>query len=155
MHNEKRNRNYKNSCILWDPATLASHSWWFVILLIFLLTLLHLFLCQSNVCISLFNCHDMFKDVTTHELQIVAWQRTTPVTTGKQQDHSKNPPGRDANKKIKKLFARCSWRKQGRESRLATWPWLMVILVNATLQTRPYVLEACQQGKSLDNRKRC
>lgn len=34
---------------------------------IFLLPLLHFFLSES-----LFNCQDMFKDVTTHELQLVA-----------------------------------------------------------------------------------
>lgn len=49
----------------------------------------------------------MLKDVTTHELQIVTWQRGSHVTTtGKQYNPSQNPPGRDAtnNKKIKKLF---------------------------------------------------
>lgn len=84
MHNEESNRNGKSSQILRDPATLASLSWWFVTLLNILLTLLHLFLSQYNVCLSVFNCQDMFKDVTAHELQLVVQQRTSPVTTGKQ-----------------------------------------------------------------------
>lgn len=105
---------------------------WFVIFLL-LLTLLHLFLSQSNVCLF---CHDMFRGVSNHVLQIVARQRRSSVPTTEQQDHTKNPPGRDAHMKIKQLSVTCSWWEQGRESRLAPWLWLMVILVNAILQTR-------------------
>lgn len=54
MHNEKRNRNYKNPWSLQDPATLASHSWWFVIILIFLLRHYYTYFYPSLMSVSLF-----------------------------------------------------------------------------------------------------